>query len=320
MLRPFERLPLRLLAERPAPHPFFETPERRVTVHTPALGHTTASVRVLGSGPPLLLIHGLMTTGYSWREVLAPLSERYTLLVPDLVGAGRSIAPGAPLCPEAVADWLAALLTALDVEKTAAVGNSMGGYLGLWLALRHPHRLRRLLIMHAPGLPEPRLRLLGWLLRLPGARALLRALVQRDAEAWVWRNVHYWDESKKSIEELREYGAPLNTEAGLEGFLAQLRDMMSHAGTTRLEAALRALPNGPAVPLRLLYARRDPMVPPAMGPRLRALLPGVGLDWAEEGGHFLHVDRPALFLQLATPFLDGADIAPDPGAKPRPAG
>lgn len=320
MPRPFERLPLHQLAERPAEHPFFSTPERRVRVFTPALGETTASVRVLGAGPPLLLIHGLMTTGYSWREVLAPLAERYTLLVPDLIGAGRSLSPGCPLPPEAVADWLAALLEAICVPNTVVIGNSMGGYLGLWLALRWPDRVRRLLIMHAPGLPEPRLRLLGWALRLPGARGLLRALVQRDAERWVWRNVHYWDETKKSREELREYAAPLCTEAGLEGFLAQLRDMMSFAGTLRLQAALRALPSGPAVPLRLLYARRDPMVPPAMGPRLQALLPGTALDWAEEGGHFLHVDRPALFLRLALPFLEAEPQGAAPGAAPPPLG
>ena len=199
-----------------------------------------------------------------------------------------------------MADWLAALLEAMGVQNTVAIGNSMGGYLGLWLALRWPDRVRRLLIMHAPGLPEPRLRLLGWALRLPGARGLLRALVQRDAERWVWRNVHYWDETKKSREELR--------------------DMMSFSGTARLHAALRALPSGPAVPLRLLYARRDPMVPPAMGPRLQALLPGTALDWAEEGGHFLHVDRPALFLRLALPFLEAEPKGAAPGAAPPPLG
>ena len=303
MRRPFARLPMRSLPDRPAPHPFFSTPERRVRVHTGALGETTASVRVLGQGPPLLLIHGLMTTGYSWREVLAPLAERYTLLVPDLIGAGRSHSPGRPLTPEAVADWLAALLDALGVPRARVIGNSMGGYLGLWLALRHPEKVDRLLIMHAPGLPEARLRLLGWALRLPGAQGLLRAWVRRDPARWVWRNVHYWDEAKKSHEELEEYGAPLRASPGIDGFIAQLQHMMSVEGTERLEALLRARSGGPPVPTRLLYARRDPMVPPAMGPRFQALMPGVGLDWAEEGGHFLHVDRPALFLGLALPFL-----------------
>jgi pimeloyl-ACP methyl ester carboxylesterase len=64
------------LPERPrVPHPYFDARTERVRVTTPELGTLAARVRIHGSGPPLLLVHGLMTSSYSWRYVLAPLGQ-----------------------------------------------------------------------------------------------------------------------------------------------------------------------------------------------------------------------------------------------------
>lgn len=295
MPRPFVRVPFAALPARPEAHPFFSGPEDRIDVVLPDGGRSTVSLRRFGAGPPLLLLHGLMTTGYSWRRVIRDLSARFTVLVPDLPGAGRTVGPEGPLPPARVADWMVALLDALQLDRAAVIGNSMGGYLALWLALRAPTRVDRLLVVHAPGLPEPRLHALRIALRLPGAIALLRWMVQRDPQRWVWRNVHYWDEAQKSREELEEYGAPLATAAGFDGFARQLRDMMDPLEMQRFVAAWASPPPG-LPPVHLLYTRRDPMVPPALGPRLQRVVPGATLTIVDEGGHFLHVDRPAAFL------------------------
>src|SRR5580704_17023600 len=82
----FEELPL----EPRVAHTYFTTRVLEVVVTTPQLGRVRAHVRVHGSGPPLLLVHGLMTSSYSWRYVIAPLGRSYTVYVPDLPGAGRS--------------------------------------------------------------------------------------------------------------------------------------------------------------------------------------------------------------------------------------
>lgn len=308
-MEPFVQLPFAQLPAHPTrPHGFFDLPERRVSVWTEHFGDTTASVRVAGSGPPLLLLHGLMTTGYSYRYVIERLAQEFTVYVPDLVGCGRSSRPRAAYPPEQVSEWLDHLVSVLGVRGCTVVGNSMGGYLALDWALRHPRSVRRLLVVHAPLMPTPRLYALWLATRLPGAHLLLRWLVQRDVERWAHHNVHYWDESLKSREETREYGAPLATDSGMYAFFRQLRDTMDVRPLRRLWRALDARSEAGAhfpIPLRLLYARRDPMVPPATGHALLQVLPDADLQWIERGSHFAHVDAVDAFLEAALPFLRG---------------
>lgn len=308
MSEPFVQLPFEDLPDTPrVPHPWFDVPTRTVDVWTEALGETTTVVRVLGEGPPLLLVHGLMTTGYSYRYVIEALAQDFTVYVPDLVGAGDATKPDRFCGPEAVADWIAALVERLGIVGCDVVGNSMGGYLMMWAVLRHPRTFGSLVQLHGPAVAAPRLWALWAAIRLPGARSILGALVRRDPRRWAHRNVHYWDESLKSLEEAGVYGDVLATPDGLVGFHRQLRDMMNAPDLRRFArvlAARRKAGCGFPIPLLLLYARRDPMVPPSTGEALKALLRDVDLVWLDEGSHFAHVDAPAAFLQAARRFWD----------------
>jgi pimeloyl-ACP methyl ester carboxylesterase len=298
----FEDLP----ATPRVPHPYFSLPTRTVTVHTPELGALDANVVVAGSGPPLLLVHGLMTSSYSWRYVIEPLSRSFTVYAPDLPGAGRSQAPTAPLTPAAMTAWLSALIDTLGVRGCAAIGNSMGGYLTLRLALAHPTATSRLVVVHAPGVPEPRILALSTVMVVPGARALLRWLVHRDPHRWAHRNVHYWDESLKSLEEARAYGDPLATQGGLRAFASYLGDTLAWGPMRWFQAELMARASREAafpVPLLLLYARRDPMVPPRFGAIYAERIPSAKLVWLDEGSHFAHVDAVDHFLPPVSAFL-----------------
>lgn len=301
MSTPFQPVPFESLPERPRlPHPFYSLPELVVDVWTQGLGDVPTSVRVVGSGPPLLLLHGLMTTGYSWRYAIEPLSERFTLYIPDLVGAGRTLSPDKVCTPEVTSEWLRALQDRLGILGCDVVGNSMGGYLAMVHALRHPRVVGRLLVVHSPALPEPRLWALWLAMRLPGAQSILGLLVRRDPERWAWKNVHYWDETLKSREETREYGLVLATPDGLRGFYRQLRDMMDVRVMRRfwrsLESRRLAHCDFP-IPLSLLYVRQDPMVPPRVGRRLAALVPAASMTWLSEGSHFAHVDATEAFVR-----------------------
>jgi pimeloyl-ACP methyl ester carboxylesterase len=304
MLKPFRQLPFAEVPDAPRlPHGYFDARAETVTVRTAAFGDVKTHVRVHGSGPPLLLVHGFMTTGYSWRYAMRPLGERFTLYIPDLVGCGRSAMPDAPYTPENLADWLDALVDVLAIRGAPAIGNSMGGYLGLHLALRHPDALSRLVNLHSPGLPTGRMKALRTALDVvPRWPEVLRWMVQRDPERWVHRNVHYFDETLKSREEHREYGRPLATPEGVRAFARMLDETMDVRAMARFEATLRgrrALP----IPLQLVYARRDPMVPPSVGERMAALLPGAERVWLDDASHFAHVDATDAFVRAALPFL-----------------
>ncbi|MGD0525533.1 MAG: alpha/beta hydrolase [Polyangiaceae bacterium] len=304
---PFSRGPFEALPERPrVAHPYFDTRAEEVPVTTTALGPMRAHVRVHGSGPPLLLVHGLMTSSYSWRYVLEPLGQRFTLYVPDLPGAGRSDRPlGGPYSPEALVEWLAALQRALGIRGERVIGNSMGGYLCMRLALADPEAISRLVNVHSPGVPEARLRVLGAALAIPGAKAVLARWIRRQPLRWAHANVHYFDESLKSLEEAHEYGDPLATPDGVRAFIKYLGETMAigpirefHRQLAERRARGQAFP----VPLVHLYARRDPMVPARFGPIL-AEATGAELVWLEQASHFAHVDAVERFLPPVLAFL-----------------
>src|SRR5690606_21941636 len=155
---------------------------------------------------------------------------------------------------------------------------------------------------HSPGIPLARLHALKTAMALPGATRLLDALIRRDPERWAHRNVHYWEESLKSREEAATYGAPLATEAGRRAFARYLSDALDVTAMRDFVAALEARPKFP-IPLALLYARRDPMVPPAVGEKLAALVPDASFTWLDDCSHFAHVDRPDLVVERVESFL-----------------
>jgi pimeloyl-ACP methyl ester carboxylesterase len=300
-LEPFRRQPFDSIPDLPRrPHAYFASAGREIELASGHFGAHRVHYREQGSGPPLLLIHGLMTSSYSWRYVIAPLAERFRVIAPDLPGAGRSSAPDVPYTASALAGWIQDFVKALDVRGCLAIGNSMGGYLTMRSALADRSLFGRLINIHSPGLPEARLYALHSALSIPGLRSAVAWAARRDPERWVHRNVHYYDESLKSREEAREYGKPLSTPAGSRAFVRYLAETLSPHDMRKFARTLGA---GFPIPLLLIYARQDPMVPPEMGDRLHALVPEARLEWLEQSSHFSHVDTPELFLEVALPFL-----------------
>ena len=283
------------------PHRFFAATRRDITIESPGLPPTRIAVHEYGQGPPLLLVHGLMTTGYSFRYLLDLLGDRYRLVMPDLPGAGQSDHPDVYMGPDVLARSLIAILDALGMRGAPVIGNSMGGYLCMRAALLDGAAMGRLVNLHSPGVPTLRMRALRLALRLLPARAIVDVLVRRDPLRWVHRNVHYFDESLKSREEHREYARPLLLPAGRRTFFRHLHDALDAGQMAQFVDALRARPF--PIPLQLVYARRDPMVPPVVGERLHALVPAAQMIWLEDASHFAHVDAAARFVDAIEPFL-----------------
>jgi pimeloyl-ACP methyl ester carboxylesterase len=299
---PFQQLRFEDVPEAPAvSHRWADVVERDVAIETEGLGRCRIRVYELGSGPPLVLVHGLMTHGYSFRYLLERLGARYRLLIPDLPGAGASDHPDVYLGPDVLARAIVATIDALGVRGARVIGNSMGGYLCMRAALVDPGAIGRLVNLHSPGVPTARMVALRWALRLLPARRIIDRMVRRDPERWVHRNVHYYDESLKSREEHRAYAKPLSTPAGRKAFYRHLHDALDAREMRRFVADLRTTPF--PIPLCLVYAERDPMVPAAVGDRLRALVPGATFIRLPEASHFAHVDAAARFVDAVTPFL-----------------
>ncbi|UCV24289.1 alpha/beta fold hydrolase [Ferribacterium limneticum] len=111
----------------------------------------------VGSGAPVLLIHGSgpgVTAWANWRLVLPELAKTCRAIAPDMVGFGYTERPAG--IEYGVDGWVAhaiGLLDALGIEQTDLIGNSFGGAIALALAIRHPQRVRKLVLMGSVGVP-----------------------------------------------------------------------------------------------------------------------------------------------------------------------
>ena len=293
-------------------HRYHDGETQTVVVPSARLGSIATHVVSYGprDAPPLLLIHGLMTTSYSWRYMFERLGDRHRLLVPDLPGCGRSAVPAGdrPLTAAALGAFIGELQEELGIMGCPAVGNSFGGHLCMCTALQDRASFARLAVIHAPGVVEPRLVALHLALRVPAVAAVLERVVRHDPLRWAHRQVHYYDETLKSLEEAREYGDPLASAAGARAFIRYLGETLNPRGLhvfTRELRRRRDTGEGFPVPLMLIYARQDPTVPPRVGSRLHALVPDGELHWLQRSSHFPQVDAPDRLAGLLAGFLDG---------------
>lgn len=305
---PFDQLPFDELPDQPRrPHGYASTEACRLEVSTPSLGTLETHYRRLGAGPPLLLVHGLMTSSYSWRYVFEPLAEHFTVIAPDLPGAGYSDKPlDVPYDPRAFAEWIAAFQRAVDIRGCPVVGNSLGGYLCMWLALRDPGAIDRLVNLHSPGVPTRSLKLLGYASALPGLQQTIAWLARRRPERWAHRHVHYFDESLKSRQETRHYAEALADRPGSLAFakaLTETLDVHVMGEFVELLEQRRDRGDGFPLPLLLLYAEQDRMVPPEVGQKISRLIPQADYRTMPEASHFAHIDAPRRFLRHVFEFL-----------------
>jgi pimeloyl-ACP methyl ester carboxylesterase len=191
---------------------------------------------------------------------------------------------------------------ALGLRGGPVIANSMGGYLAMRAALLDPAAMSRLVNEHSPGVPTFKMGALRWALRLLPSWRIVNWMIARDPELWIHKNVHYLDEELKSREEHREFARPLRDVAGRRTYYRQLRDTLDTRGMREFVAALRATPF--PIPLLLVYAPADPIVPPVVGDRLRTLIPEAQFVKLATGSHFAHVDAVPHFVEAVTPFLD----------------
>ncbi|MGX9227738.1 alpha/beta fold hydrolase [Streptomyces albus] len=121
-----------------------------------AVNGTSLHYRTGGFGPALVLLHGVPKTSYHWRHLIPKLTDRYTVVAPDLRGLGDSARPADGYDSATMSDDIAALMAHLGHETYAVVGEDWGAVVGYQLAARHRDHVRALVF--AEALPRVRLR------------------------------------------------------------------------------------------------------------------------------------------------------------------
>ncbi|MGI9163293.1 MAG: alpha/beta fold hydrolase, partial [Mycobacterium sp.] len=123
---------------------------------TPKLRYRTIhgyrrAFRIAGSGPALLLIHGIGDNSTTWEPVHSELAKRFTVIAPDLLGHGKSDKPRADYSVAAYANGMRDLLSVLDIDRVTVVGHSLGGGVAMQFAYQFPQLVERMILVGAGG-------------------------------------------------------------------------------------------------------------------------------------------------------------------------
>ena len=261
--------------------------EKTATVYGAKIRYVEA-----GSGPTVILLHGLGADASSWANTIGPLSAKFHVIAPDQIGFGRSDKPMINYRVATLVDFLDGLCKQLGIERASLVGNSLGGFAAAAFALAHPEKVERLVLVDAAGFSvtgqlDPRV--VNGLnpSTLDAARQLL-ALVFYNKQMYA-------------------------TDAAAGGLLT--RKMMVNDGYTvqrfidsiarnedMLDNKLAALKQ----PTLIVWGKEDLLTPLAMGERFKKESPGSELLVFEKCGHVPQMEKAAEFNAALIKFLSPA--------------
>lgn len=253
-----------------------------------------------GSGPPLLLVHGLLGYSFSWRFTIPVLSQQATVYAVDLLGMGFSDRPAGLDCSlQASARRLLRFMDAVGVESCNLLGTSQGGAVAMTAASLAPQRVQRL-ILAAPVNPwSTNGQHLVSLLSRPLVAALFLRLAPllRPAHGLVLRRL-YGDTRRISPGTLEGYSAPFATPGTLEHGLGILRSWRQDLGV--LESALPRIAH---IPTLLIWGSLDRAVSPASATPLRNCFRRCRVVMLDGVGHLPYEEAPEEFNAAVSEFL-----------------
>ncbi len=260
--------------------------------------------RVAGSGPPVVLVHGIGDSSATWAPVLPALARRHLVIAPDLLGHGDSDKPRADYSVAAYANGVRDLLGVLGVERATLVGHSLGGGVAMQFAYQFPERTERLVLVGSGGAgPDvsPVLRLMTvpgatlglHLLRLPGARLQVGAVAAalRALDTDLGRDAPDLLRMVDALPDATARAAFIRTLRAVVDWRGQVVTMLDRCYLTR------------GMPTLLVWGERDAVVPVAHGHRAHDAMPGSRLEVFPGAGHFPFHSDPALFVALLEDFL-----------------
>jgi pimeloyl-ACP methyl ester carboxylesterase len=248
----------------------------------------------MGSGPVVVLLHGLGSRKEDWLPVLEPMAQKYRLLVPDQIGFGKSDKPLLDYSIQTYVDFLNEFLRQLKVEKASLVGESLGGWIaGLYVAEigdgAHLIPVEKLVLVDAGGLkqdqPLPDLN--------PSSLTAMRGLMEAV----------FYDTSWLNEDALRKIFT--DKLAVKDGYT--VRSILSNPSreTQRLDGRLANI----KAPTLVVWGKQDKLLPITSGERYAAGIAGAKMVSFEKCGHVPAIEKTEEFLAAVMPFLGGGATA-----------
>jgi pimeloyl-ACP methyl ester carboxylesterase len=267
--------------------------------------------RVAGSGPAILMIHGVGDNSTTWETVHTQLAQRFTVIAPDLLGHGESDKPRADYSLAAFANGMRDLLAVLGIDRVTIVGHSLGGGIAMQFAYQYPHLVERIVLVSSGGVTKevsPALRLAALpmgsealaMLRVPGALPALQ-LVGRVVEKTLGSTKF----GRDLPDGLRLFEGLVKKPGALSAFSRTLRSVVDGRGqfVTMLDRSYLMQ----SLPLQLIWGEDDLVIPVSHARIAHEAIPGSRLEIFENSGHMPFHDHPARFVDVVERFIDSTE-------------
>jgi pimeloyl-ACP methyl ester carboxylesterase len=259
----------------------------------------------MGSGEPVIFIHGLSGCWQNWLEQLPLFARDHRVIAVDLPGFGQSEMPAEEISISGYADAIDELMDKLDIETARIVGNSMGGFIGAELAIQHPERVERLVLVAAAGLSIESIRterttglrhraenIVFFTLGHIASRSATVALRPRLRAALLMTVAAHPAKLPGPLAAQQVLGS------GKPGFSDALEAMCRYPLRDRLEKI--------ACPTLIVWGEKDILVPVKDAAIFEELIPDSRKIIYKDTGHVSMMERPERFNSDVKAFLDEA--------------
>ncbi len=264
--------------------------------------------RISGSGPALLLLHGLGCDSSTWIDVIPALAEHYTVIAPDLLGHGDSDKPDADYSLGGYANGMRDLLTVLGIDKVTVVGHSFGGGVAMQFAYQFPDRTERVALVSTGGLGKEVTPLIR-LLTIPGSGLAIGIATMRPWRplvSGVMRTISRLpltatrdlDEVARIYEALADRGqrvAVQRVTSHVLNWRGQYVTMTERSYLARL------------MPVLVVWGRDDMVIPVSHADLAPTQVSDVHV--LDDSGHFPHKDHPEEFCRIVVDFIESNEPA-----------
>lgn len=259
-------------------------------------GHRMA-YRRSGRGEPVLLVHGIITNSFVWKDIAPKLSKDFDVIAVDLLGCGASdLDLNINYSIAAQADHLIELIQALGIEPCHLIGHDIGGGIAQIVAVRHSGVLRSLTLINPVGYDywpvQPIIAM-----RTPILRQLAMATLDLGMLRLIVKRALYHHE-RLDEELMDQFWAQMSTTEKRKAFLKLARSL-NNKHLQVIEDDLRNLD----LPVLVLRGDADIYLSGEICDRLHADIPGSRLERIATGGHFIQIDEPEWCCDRLSSFL-----------------
>jgi pimeloyl-ACP methyl ester carboxylesterase len=266
--------------------------------------------RTVGSGPPVVLIHGMVNSSLHWEEVALRLADRYTVIAPDLIGHGDSAAVRGDYSIGAHAASIRDLLAVIGIERATIVGHSLGGGVAMQFFYQFPQRTERLVLVSSGGLGHevsPLLRSAA----LPGMSAALSLIAHRRILDAMWlagkRLRSHGHNKGVYLQAIVRALRPLEQPGARKAFLHTLRSVIDvHGQRVSARDRLYLLSSMPTL---VVWGERDHTIPLEHGRATHEAVPHSRFETLPRAAHFPHLEDPEGLARVLGEFIEDTEPA-----------